>query len=54
MLRAFLELPPPQEERVNGVFGPRYFDSVMSEQVPWCHSAMAFYLYGLLSAVVST
>lgn len=26
----------------------------MSELVPWCHSAMAFHLYRLLSALVPT
>lgn len=49
VLHVFPELPPSR-----GVFGLHYFDSIMSEPVPWCHSAMAFHLYWLLSALVPT
>lgn len=54
VLRAFPWLPPLQDKYVTGVFGLHYFDSIMSELVPWCHSAMAFHLYRLLSALVPT
>lgn len=54
MVRAFPWLPPLQDKRITGVFGLHYFDSIMSELVPWHHSAMAFHLYRLLSALVPT